>query len=164
MMDKHVNYSGFNLQLLPLWCFSSQPKLEALQARVTGAVWSWAISHLWILGCYTYGASEYTAQQVENPELCFSMTWIQIPVLCSVTFWVPHFPSFQWVSLKIKCIDMCKRLPVNLPSKGSSCWYCYMLFSSLLSLPWVLLVCRLFSFPNTFLLLWGNFVACFSWL
>lgn len=135
-MDKHVNYSEFNLQLLPLWCFFSQPKLKAMQAGGTHALWSWEARQHW-----------------------YSVSSIQIPVSCSVTFWVPHFPS-----IKNKCIAICEGregLPVSLVSKRCSGWYCHVLFSSLFSLPWVLLVCLCHYFPATFLFLLGNFVACF---
>lgn len=37
MMDKHVNYSEFNLQLLPFGAFSSQPEFEACCGGLSGS-------------------------------------------------------------------------------------------------------------------------------
>lgn len=37
MMDKHVNYSEFNLQLLQMPSFSSQPALEAWGGGLSGS-------------------------------------------------------------------------------------------------------------------------------
>lgn len=70
MMDKHVNYSEFNLQLLLFGAFSSQPELEAWCGGLSGSALILE-SHLSLHTANTWEAGSGATQ-----SMCSGAKWL----------------------------------------------------------------------------------------